>query len=311
MNLQSAASPFDLTQDDAYRRWRDRKLSDYPTCLDELVVEVRDPRALTWAEHEALLARCRKTNMALYASAAGVADKEIPAGLGCQFGLEHLDHNWLADDDAITSLTQSDRGARPDFIPYTDRPIHWHTDGYYNAPDRQIRGLILHCVHPAAQGGGNALLDHEMVYMKLRDEDPSLVAALMEPDAMTIPARTDSGATAREARPGPVFSVSSSGDLHMRYTARKRNIEWKGTPEVQRALKRLEAILATDSVYVFRGRLESGMGLLCNNVLHDRSGFDDVPGKPARLLYRARYYDRIRGTGLGGAAEAEGAQASG
>jgi hypothetical protein len=34
------------------------------------------------------------------------------------------------------------------------------------------------------------------------------------------------------------------------------------------------------------------MGLVCNNVLHDRSGFVDDPMHP-RLLYRARYLDRV------------------
>jgi hypothetical protein len=36
------------------------------------------------------------------------------------------------------------------------------------------------------------------------------------------------------------------------------------------------------------------MGVLCNNVLHDRSAFVDAPDIQ-RLLYRARYYDRIAG----------------
>jgi hypothetical protein len=33
------------------------------------------------------------------------------------------------------------------------------------------------------------------------------------------------------------------------------------------------------------------MGLVCHNVLHDRSAFDDDPARP-RLLLRARYLDR-------------------
>ena len=37
------------------------------------------------------------------------------------------------------------------------------------------------------------------------------------------------------------------------------------------------------------------MGLVCNNVLHDRSGFSDTNGR-RRLLLRARYLDRIEGT---------------
>ena len=37
------------------------------------------------------------------------------------------------------------------------------------------------------------------------------------------------------------------------------------------------------------------MGVLCNNVLHERTGFVDDPAAP-RLLYRARYHDRVAGT---------------
>jgi hypothetical protein len=35
------------------------------------------------------------------------------------------------------------------------------------------------------------------------------------------------------------------------------------------------------------------MGLICNNVLHTRSGFTDSP-EHRRLLYRGRYYDRLQ-----------------
>jgi hypothetical protein len=38
--------------------------------------------------------------------------------------------------------------------------------------------------------------------------------------------------------------------------------------------------------------LQPGQGLICNNVLHDRSGFDD-DGEHKRQLYRLRYYQRI------------------
>jgi hypothetical protein len=34
---------------------------------------------------------------------------------------------------------------------------------------------------------------------------------------------------------------------------------------------------------------------VCNNVLHERSAFEDDPARP-RLLYRARYVERIAGT---------------
>jgi hypothetical protein len=37
------------------------------------------------------------------------------------------------------------------------------------------------------------------------------------------------------------------------------------------------------------------MGLACNHGLHDRSGFTETP-QTRRLLYRARYHERVAAT---------------
>lgn len=296
MTSRSEHSPFLLDHEVAYRRWRAEKLSDYPGDIGDLVVEIRDPGNLSEAELDAIQRRIRKTNMALYASAAGDdPDKGIVRAIGFQLGLTRLDSNWLADDDGVTSLTVSHEGPRPAYIPYTNRPIKWHTDGYYNRPERQIHGLLLHCVRPAAQGGENALWDPELAYLMLRDESPDYIRALMVPDAMTIPPGTDAEGGAREAAAGPVFSIRPDGALHMRYTARERNVIWKEDPEVRAAASRLQELLA-DPPFAYRGKLESGMGLICNNVLHDRAAFSDSGASAGRLLYRARFYDRVSDT---------------
>ena len=288
-----APDPFDLDADAAYREWRGKKLREALVDLSGLRVRVGDPRALTAAEHAALADRCRRANMALYESPLVDADKDIPRLLARQFGLTHLDRNWLADDDGISSVRVAEGGGRGDFIPYTDKPIRWHTDGYYNPPARRIRAMVLHCVRSAPEGGENALLDHEIAYLMLRDADPALVRALMQPDAMTIPARAEGGGIVRPAESGPVFDVDpGTGALHMRYTARTRSVEWKDDPAVRAAAAFLERLLAGPSPHIHRVTLRPGMGLLCNNVLHDRAGFADDPAHP-RLIYRARYHDRI------------------
>jgi hypothetical protein len=115
-----------------------------------------------------------------------------------------------------------------------------------SGPDQQIRSLLLHRVRPASEGGENALLDHEIAYIR----------------------------------------------LHMRYTARTPSIEWKTDAESQAAVKALEILLASDDPFIYRLTLQSGWGLISNNVLHDRSGFNDDVSQ-ARLLYRLRYFDRI------------------
>lgn len=291
-------SPFDLGADVAYRDWRDRKLATAPRSLDGIVVEVDDPRSLTTAQRARLLELNRIANMAIYIGKTGRdPDKEIPRLLGLQLGLRTLDGHWLTDNDSISPLSvrgAEERGERREFIPYTDKPIRWHTDGYYNAPERTVRGLILHCVESAESGGDNQLLDHELAYLLLRDENPEHIRALSEPDVMTIPARTDETGIARAEQPGPVFSVDRLGFLHMRYTARTRSIAWKDDAATKAAVAALERILATPTPWTLRGRLEPGMGLVCNNVLHDRSGFTETPMR-RRLLYRARYYERVSG----------------
>ncbi len=289
-------SPFDLSETQTYAAWRDRKLATAPGRLEDVLVEVSDPRRLTVAERARLLELIERANLAIYAGTTGRdPDKEIPRSLGAQLGLLRLDDHWLTDDDAISPISvrgAEDRGERREFIPYTDRPIRWHTDGYYNPPQRTVRGLLLHCVESAELGGENQLLDHELAYLLLRDEDPSHVAALSAPDAMCVPARADEHGIARPEQPGPVFSVDAQGHLHMRYTARTVSIAWKDDATTRAARLALERLLSTPTPWTLKGRLEPGMGLVCNNVLHDRSGFTESPAR-RRLLYRARYYDRV------------------
>jgi hypothetical protein len=286
------ANPFNLTDDSAYQRWHDAKLAIAPRTLVDLVVEVGDPRRLTAAERTALLSRCRSANMAIYAGPDLGEDRAVPRLLGEQLGLQRLDHNPRAGKDDITALqviTEND--TRADLMPYTNRPLHWHTDGYYNPPERQVRGVVLHCVRRATQGGTNALLDHELAYLLLRDEDPGHIVTLSAADTMTIPAHVEGDRELRPAAVGPVFSVGANGYLHMRYTARAPNVVWRDDPATTAAVAALARILDT-TPYVLHGTLAPGQGLVSNNVLHNRSGFNDTPAAP-RLLYRARYYDRI------------------
>jgi alpha-ketoglutarate-dependent taurine dioxygenase len=323
-------SPFHPDNETGYRAWRAAKLAGYPTRGEDLIVEVRDPHALSDAEYRAILDRVAKTNMVIYATSLGDAeDKAAVRALSAQFGLTHLDANWLADEDGISSLTPHDDDGqaepnaadghkatrRGDYIPYTHHRIRWHTDGYYNPEPRRILAMTLHCVREAEEGGDNELYDQDLAYIHLRDGNPDFIRALMANDAMTIPPRIDSfplpnplplageGAMAgpkpiddgeRPEEKGPVFLLDpASGGLHLRYTARTKSISWKEEPTTLAAVKAIEDLLASQPPGWFRLKLQPGMGLLCNNVLHTRDGFSDSPER-RRLLYRARYHDRIR-----------------
>lgn len=293
--------PFGPKSASTYLRWRERKLAGYPRRVEDLIVEVRDPRRLSASEADELRRVCRAANMAIYSSPlAGVADKDMARRLGARLGLARLDANPLAEEDGISALRAMPEGTAPGYIPYTNRRLLWHTDGYYNPPQQPVRAFILHCVQPAAEGGENRLLDHEIAYILLRDADPAHIEALEAPDAMTIPANAGEAAPARAARTGPVFSADA-GALHMRYTARTRSIEWRRDERTRAAVDFLNRTLESDCPYIFALRLAGGQGIVCNNVLHSRGAFtderraagDDAGRGLSRLLYRARYRDRV------------------
>lgn len=294
----SDSSPFDLSDDSAWQTWRERKLREAPASVEDLLVEVEDPRTISNSEHQAVLDRVRRFNMAVYVSSLGEMEgTHIPRAVGMRFGCNNINHNRGAESDSVTALTVQDDQLHAPYIPYSNREIHWHTDGYYNRLDLQNYSLLLHCVRPAMEGGENAVMDHEMAYLLMREENPDYVRALMQEDAMVIPSHVVDGVELRPERAGPVFMVTAAGNLHMRYTMRKRNIVWSEDPLVLEAVAWLENLLKGDSDQIFRATLQPGWGLIANNVLHDRTAFEDDPD-PARkrLLYRARYYDRIHCT---------------
>ena len=313
------ASPFLLGDVRRYREWRAAKLDAYPRRADDLRVTVADPQRLTPGEKTRMTACCVAANMVIYATAGGgLTSKAIARDLGAQFGLTDLDHNPLADEDSVSALQVVPGKSGRGYIPYSNQRLLWHTDGYYNSPERRIRSFLLHCVRPAAEGGDNALLDHEIAYLLLRDINPAYVEALMHPQAMTIPPNTEDAGQNRAAQTGPVFAIDPlTGALHMRYTARTRSIVWRDDAVTKAAVACLADLLAQDNPYVVHYRLRAGEGLLCNNVLHNRTGFNDAPAIPnptslplagegtgaesvvetaGRLMYRARYYNRVAGT---------------
>ncbi len=286
---------------DAYRHWRDAKLAAYPARSDDLFVEIDDLANPSEAEREAVRRSLRRANMAIYVCRRAEQEpsrltQDLQA-MASAFGLCDLERHRSAGDGGLVALEDAENGSRSKYIPYTNRALNWHTDGYYNAPDARIRAFLLHCARSSSSGGENGLLDPEIAYIRLRDISDDLVAALMRPDAMTIPANVEQDGTVRPASIGPVFSFEpEDGTLHMRYTARKRHVIWRDDAETRSAAAALLDLL-TGGDDVIQHRLKPGEGLLCNNVLHNRSAFEDDPTIGARRLYlRARYANRIQAT---------------
>ncbi len=277
----------------SYREWRAAKLDHCPRCADDLIVEIGSLADPGVSAIGSMLANFRRANMAIYACGDTVVDRPAILAFAAHFGLQRIDHHLCANDDGVSELTVASEGRRAGYVPYSNRSLSWHTDGYYNDASRQIHAVILHCAQDSASGGQSALLDPEIAYIRLRDENPAFIEALEHPECVTIPANIENGREIRPAVSGPVFSYRKDGAvLHMRYSARKKNIRWRDDATTSAAREYLSELLADDGGPVMHYRLRPGEGLISNNVLHNRTAYEDGPSQK-RLLYRARFFDRV------------------
>jgi len=290
-------SPFDLNSATAYATWRAQKLADAEKALNSGFIEISDPKNLTDSERNEIFSRCEATNIALYSTPPESNDSTLRANLRAMaesLGMGDPEGHRSKGDKAIVALTVSNRPSQRGFIPYSRKALNWHTDGYYNAPDNTIRGFILHCVQDAMAGGINQVLDNDIAYIRLRDENPDYIVALTHPEAMTIPETHEEDGTLRPASIGPVFSIEGD-DLIMRYTARTRSIEWRDDQTTRDAVAFLQNLLIEGDPLMLEVKLQPGQGVFNNNVLHNRTAFDpnEVGNDSRRIMYRVRFNKRI------------------
>ena len=290
--------PFNLDNNIDYKAWRQQKLRHAPINSDsvgDLFITIDQCSTPSKSEIIQISHACQQNSFCLYRVNTHTDNNKISiSNLAKHIGMRNLDANICADKDKLTSITQTSHQGQHEYIPYSTKRLSWHTDGYYNTPDQKIHSMLLHCHQPAKSGGESLLMDHEIAYILLRDENPAYIKALMEVDAMTIPANILNDKIIREAQTGPVFSINKQGQLHMRYSARKRNIEWKQTAPILEAVAFIEALFESNSPYILKHTLQAGEGLICRNILHRRTSFVDYQAADKkRLLYRGRYFDAI------------------
>lgn len=279
---------FDLKTDMDYQKWRDEKLAAYPQSVGDLVVELGDMTAITPAEKAGILERVELANMCVYTAGSAGLTMDSLLALGKQLGVVNTDKSVRhSNSDELT-----DSGILGNAIPFTTRYVRWHTDATYYGSDQTIQALFLLCKQPAVEGGSNKVLDHEILYILLRDRNPDALGVLMSKDCFKY--RNPKTGEINDHLGGKVFWTNSDGHLCHRFSFRKTDMAWSDDADVTAARGVLESLLLGEPEHVIEGRLESGLGLISNNVLHTREKLvdgDDAASK--RLLFRTRFYDRV------------------
>ena len=279
---------------DTYSIWRDKKLANATTCLDNACVEISNPAYLSTGQKQQIANHINANNFVLYQfNLQKYEAKSAVLAINQQLGLVDYDKHLYANTSGLAYISPSEVAGQDEFIPYTNKALNWHTDGYYNSINQRVRSFNLFCVQPAKAGGKNAWIDHEIIYILLREKSPELAELLTQNDIMTVPAHQVDGVIRRKKSVGAVFLIDAlSGALMMRYTQRKQNIIWKPSPKITQAKQLLDEILASQTPYHFTHQMSVGQGLVCHNITHKRHAFSDTT-KQQRLMIRGRYFNRI------------------
>ena len=266
-----------------FLRWAEEKEKNIPQNTDGIIVNIHDINNVKISEIAKIKETINKYNSCIYSSKVALKTNTNLLKFVESVGMRTYDCNNIESNE-ISTITPLQNN-KINYIPYTDKSLNWHTDGYYDK--KSIFSWLLHCVNPATQGGENYFLDHELALREyiLRNDD---VNNLMAEDALTIPESKD---TSRSEISTYVFSFKNQyKKLHMRFSMRKDNI---GTsPKANSAMTKLREIIENDCAkYSLTYKLQKNEGIITNNILHGREAFKD--DKVKRKLLRIRSYERL------------------
>ena len=263
--------------------WAEEKERNIPHNIDGIIVNIHDINNVKISEIAKIKETINKCNSCIYSSKIALKSNTNLLKFVESVGMRTYDRNNIESNE-ISTITPLENN-KINYIPYTDKSLNWHTDGYYDK--KSIFSWLLHCVHPATNGGENYLLDHELALREyvLRYDD---INNLMSEDALTIPESKD---TSRSEISTYIFSIKNQyKKLHMRFSMRKDNI---GTsPKAGDAVTKLKQTIENDCAkYSLTYKLQKNEGIITNNILHGRKAFKD--DKVKRKLLRIRSYERL------------------
>ena len=266
-----------------FLKWAEEKERNIPHNIDGIIVNIHDINNVKISEIAKIKETINKCNSCIYSSKIALKSNTNLLKFVESIGMRTYDRNNIESNE-ISTITPLENN-KINYIPYTDKSLNWHTDGYYDK--KSIFSWLLHCVHPATHGGENYLLDHELALREyvLRYDD---INNLMSEDALTIPESKD---TSRSEISTYIFSIKNQyKKLHMRFSMRKDNI---GTsPKAGDAVTKLKQTIENDCAkYSLTYKLQKNEGIITNNILHGRKAFKD--DKVKRKLLRIRSYERL------------------
>jgi len=272
---------------DDYNRWKAKKLESFTTDLEELTVQISSPNEVSKHEKSRVISMLRNNNLVFFhIDNVRFTDKLSIKNMAHQIGLGNYELDSQSDKDGLTEIRDMEHNdLENEYVPYTNKELNWHTDGYYTNQKNSILSWLLFCKTSAETGGTNKYLDHEIAYILFNNKSSDLKDLMLD-DACCIP---ENLMTERKKIFNPVFMFNNE-KLHMKFSMREKNIIWNDNS--LEAVNILKKIIKESSDYHIVKKLEAGSGVITNNVIHMRTAFTNSENKN-RLLYRLRSKKRV------------------
>ena len=272
---------------DNYRRWADGKLEGFTDKIDDLLVEINNPLSISTAEKSQIDQIIKSKNVVFFDVNKPIPDKKKQIKTYASiFGMGDYELDSKSDTDGLTEIKHNKKTQQDiEYIPYSDKQLNWHTDGYYNSQSNSILSWLLYCVCPSDDGGINKYMDHEIAYI-LYNKNYQNITKLMIPDSYIIP---ENKSNSRPEVKNPVFSFVNNR-LNMKFSMREKNIIWN--EKITDEINNLKNIIKSSHDYHLTYKLQAGQGVVTNNVIHMRTAFTNSKNKN-RLLYRLRSKIRV------------------
>ena len=270
-----------------YKRWKDNKLATFTKNLDELTVQITSPNAISKPEKSMVISLLENHNIVFFhIDRVKQINKSTIKNFASQIGLSNYELDSQSDEDGLTEIKDIKNTEKlSEYVPYTTKELNWHTDGYYTNQKNSVLSWLLFCKASAESGGINKYLDHEIAYILFNNKSKRLEDLMLD-DTCCIP---ENSITNRKEVFNPVFMFKNKR-LHMKFSMRKKNIIWNKNS--LQAIDVLKSIIKDSSEYHITKKLDTGMGVITNNVIHMRTAFTNSRNKN-RLLYRLRSKKRV------------------
>ena len=221
-----------------FKQWALEKEDNIPLNIDDLIVKIHDINHATLAEISNIKDIIKRFNCCIYQSRVGLNAQADLMNFAQSIGMETYDTNNI-HNSPISLIMSLETKNTLNYIPYTNKKLNWHTDGYYD--EKPIFSWLLHCEEPAYSGGENYLLDHELAIREYIIKYDNL-ESLSSLDAFTIPGNTH--ANRGETKGYICDNDNEYKKFHMKFSMREKNM--KLNEQSKAAIMRMKKIIKED-----------------------------------------------------------------